>query len=117
MKKLTLLVALTFSLTTVFAQTKTTKTDKAAPATQKPAATTNAKAAPAKANPSSKVETKTANAGKVFCCDSKTATVYHNSQTCTGAKKCTGAMKEMTKADAEKAGKKPCKLCEKVAAN
>ena len=71
-----------------------------------------AKAKTEKATPAAKTE-KAATAGNVFVCDSKTATAYHNNKKCTGLSKCTAAVKEMSKADAEKAGKKPCKMCVK----
>ncbi len=98
MKKITLLLALTFSLTTAFAQNKT-------------AAKTDSKGAQAE----TKMEKPKDAKATVYVCDTKTAKAYHTSKTCTGLAKCSGTVKEMTKAEAEKAGKTPCKMCNKDA--
>ena len=98
MKKITLVLALTFSLTAAFAQNNK-------------AAKTDSKGAQAEAKMEKPKDAK----GNVFICDSKTAKAYHSSKTCTGLSKCSGTVKEMAKADAEKAGKTPCKMCNKEA--
>ena len=98
MKKITLVLALTFSLTTAFAQTNT-------------AAKADSKGAKAE----TKMEKPKDAKATVYVCDSKTAKAYHSSKTCTGLTKCSGTVKEMAKADAEKAGKTPCKMCNKDA--
>jgi hypothetical protein len=50
---------------------------------------------------------------KVWVCDTKTSTSYHSDKECSGIKKCSGTVKSMTAKEAEKDGKKACKMCVK----
>ena len=48
----------------------------------------------------------------VYICDSKSAKAYHSSKTCSGIKKCTHTILEVTLKDAkEKYERVACKIC------
>lgn len=99
MKTATLLLALALTLNMASAQNKAPQ-----------------KASDAKTKTETKVTDKkvtTKPDGNVYYCDSKTATSYHSDKKCSGLAKCSASVKEMSKTDAEKAGKKACKMCVK----
>jgi hypothetical protein len=48
---------------------------------------------------------------KVYVCDSKTSKVYHCKKDCKELQKCTDEIIYITIDNAEKMGKKPCKIC------
>lgn len=50
-------------------------------------------------------------ADKVYVCTGGSSKKYHATANCTGLKSCKGRIVEMSKAEAEKLGRTPCKIC------
>lgn len=50
----------------------------------------------------------------VYVCDSETSTSFHSNKDCRGLQKCTHEIIVITAKDAEKMGKRPCKICYRV---
>lgn len=48
---------------------------------------------------------------KVFICTGGSSQCYHKSETCKGLCNCRASIKEITLEDAEKMGRRPCKMC------
>ncbi|WP_301345958.1 MULTISPECIES: hypothetical protein [Muribaculaceae] len=47
----------------------------------------------------------------VYICTGPKAKVYHSTSKCKGLKKCSGSVKKITKAEAQKIGRRACKVC------
>ncbi len=47
----------------------------------------------------------------VYICDSKTAYAYHTSASCRGLNRCTHTIVKMTKSEAIRNRRTPCKVC------
>lgn len=50
---------------------------------------------------------------KVWICASSGAKTYHKTKACSGLNNCKAAKKEITLKEAEKMGRRPCKICYK----
>ena len=52
-----------------------------------------------------------ASKGKVFICTGSSSKCYHQSKLCKGLGSCKASIKEISLEDAEKMGRRPCKMC------
>lgn len=51
------------------------------------------------------------NTAKVFICTGKSATVYHRYKDCKGLNRCRSKIKAITIDEAERMGRRECKIC------
>lgn len=47
----------------------------------------------------------------VYICTGPKSAVYHKTNSCRGLKNCSTSVKKVTKEQAEKMGRRPCKIC------
>ena len=55
--------------------------------------------------------TNTEAANYVYICTGPKSTTYHKTNSCRGLKNCSTSVKKVTKEQAEKMGRRPCKVC------
>lgn len=48
---------------------------------------------------------------KVYICTGYSSRCYHNSENCIGLRKCGGDIEKISVVNAEKKGRRPCKMC------